>query len=204
MWPQLRNTIVYFHYWSFIPCCHAFPLPSCSCDFTVTSQTILVNSHFPSLIPKARRNGMIFLDLVLMSTLQISRHGSPCQREKTFWLAINHVIHKKREENWAKEIVSWELYLWASLVVKNPPANAGDMGLIPGPGRFHVPWSNWACTPQLLSPHAVTTEAQGLKPVLCNKRRHCNEKSAHSNEEVCSPQLGKSPCAAKKTQHSQK
>ena len=23
---------------------------------------------------------------------------------------------------------------------KNPPANAGDMGLIPGPGRFHMPW----------------------------------------------------------------
>ena len=23
-------------------------------------------------------------------------------------------------------------------VVKNPPANAGDLGLIPGPGRSHV------------------------------------------------------------------
>ena len=27
-------------------------------------------------------------------------------------------------------------------VVKNPPANAGDMGLIPGLGRFHMPQSN--------------------------------------------------------------
>ena len=27
-------------------------------------------------------------------------------------------------------------------VVKNPPANAGDTGLSPGPGRFHMPWSN--------------------------------------------------------------
>ena len=27
-------------------------------------------------------------------------------------------------------------------VVKNPPANAGDMGLIPGLGRSHMPWSN--------------------------------------------------------------
>ena len=27
-------------------------------------------------------------------------------------------------------------------VVKNLPANAGDMGLIPGPGRSHVPRSN--------------------------------------------------------------
>ena len=27
-------------------------------------------------------------------------------------------------------------------VVKNPTANAGHMGSIPGPGRSHMPWSN--------------------------------------------------------------
>ena len=27
-------------------------------------------------------------------------------------------------------------------VVKNPSSNAGDMGLIPGPGRSHMPGSN--------------------------------------------------------------
>ena len=27
-------------------------------------------------------------------------------------------------------------------VVENLPANAGDMGSIPGPGRFHMPWDN--------------------------------------------------------------
>ena len=27
-------------------------------------------------------------------------------------------------------------------VVKNPPANAGHMSLIPGPGRPHMPWSS--------------------------------------------------------------
>ena len=27
-------------------------------------------------------------------------------------------------------------------VVKNPPANAGDVGLIPSPGRSHMPWSH--------------------------------------------------------------
>ena len=27
-------------------------------------------------------------------------------------------------------------------VVKNPPANAGDMGSSPGPGRSHMLWSN--------------------------------------------------------------
>ena len=57
-------------------------------------------------------------------------------------------------------------------VVKNPPANAGDMGSSPGPGRSHVPQSNSARAPQqlslrsrahepqLLSPRAATTEAR--------------------------------------------
>ena len=27
-------------------------------------------------------------------------------------------------------------------VIKNPPASAGDMGSIPGPGRFHIPQGN--------------------------------------------------------------
>ena len=36
-------------------------------------------------------------------------------------------------------------------VVENLPANAGDMGSSPGLGRSHVPWSNWAHEPQLLS-----------------------------------------------------
>ena len=36
-------------------------------------------------------------------------------------------------------------------VKKNPPARAGDTGLIPGPGRFHMPWSNEAWKPQPLS-----------------------------------------------------
>ena len=27
-------------------------------------------------------------------------------------------------------------------LVKTPPANAGDMGSIPGAGRFHMPWGN--------------------------------------------------------------
>ena len=45
-------------------------------------------------------------------------------------------------------------------VDKNPPANAGDMGLIPSLGRSHVLQSNSAHGPQLLSPHAATTEAR--------------------------------------------
>ena len=36
-------------------------------------------------------------------------------------------------------------------VVENLPADAGDMGSSPGPGRSHMPWSKWAREPQLLS-----------------------------------------------------
>ena len=45
-------------------------------------------------------------------------------------------------------------------MVKNPPANAGDTGSSPGPGRSHMPWSNEAHVPQLLSPRATTAEAR--------------------------------------------
>ena len=57
-------------------------------------------------------------------------------------------------------------------VVKNLPANAEDTGSSPGPGRSHMPQSNQArapqllslCSrahaPQLLSPCATTTEAR--------------------------------------------
>ena len=38
-------------------------------------------------------------------------------------------------------------------VVENLPANARDMGSSPGLGRSHIPWSNWAREPQLLSLH---------------------------------------------------
>ena len=36
-------------------------------------------------------------------------------------------------------------------VVENLPANAGDAGSYPGLGRSHMPRSNWAREPQLLS-----------------------------------------------------
>jgi len=57
-------------------------------------------------------------------------------------------------------------------VDKNPPADRGDMGVIFGPERFHMLWSDHACTPQLLSLCA-------LEPVICNRRRHCDEKPGH-------------------------
>ena len=46
------------------------------------------------------------------------------------------------------------LIIWGfpgGAVVENLPANAGDMGSSPGLGRSHMPQSNWAREPQLLS-----------------------------------------------------
>ena len=50
-------------------------------------------------------------------------------------------------------------------VVKNPPANAGDLGSIPDLGRAHGPWSNHAPVPQLLSLCSRAQEPQLLKPM---------------------------------------
>ena len=79
--------------------------------------------------------------------------------------------------------------------VKNPPSSAGDTGLSPSPGRSHMPWSNWArapqllslcsraCEPQLLSPSATTTEARTPRARAPQQEKPPNEKPAHHNQE---------------------
>ena len=76
--------------------------------------------------------------------------------------------------------------------------NAGDMCSIPRSKKVSHAVGQ-------LSPCATTTEPTRLEPMLHNKRRHCNENSAHCKLESSthSPQLEKT-CAAVKTQHSQK
>ena len=51
--------------------------------------------------------------------------------------------------SWGKKMVAQQKFFKMSAsdfpggaVVKNPPANAGDMGSSPGPGRSHMPRSN--------------------------------------------------------------
>ena len=74
-----------------------------------------------------------------------------------------------------------------ALVVKNPPANAGDMGSIPDGGRSHMPWSNWACAPQLFEPVLYSPGAATSEPTCGNywsyipraralQQNHYNEK----------------------------
>ena len=71
-------------------------------------------------------------------------------------------------------------------VVKNLPANAEDTGSIPGPGRSHMPWSNWARAPQLLSPRAATTEAHA-------PRARAPQQEKPPQWEACAPQQRVAP-----------
>ena len=52
---------------------------------------------------------------------------------------------------------------------RSPPANAGDTGSSPGPGGFHMPPSDQAFVPQLLSLRAAIAEAHGPRPVLATR-----------------------------------
>ena len=69
-------------------------------------------------------------------------------------------------------------------VVKNPPASAGDMGSIPGPGRFHRLLGSQACVLQLLTSHALELRCcnQRVAPACCQQRKptRSSEDSAQS------------------------
>ena len=70
-------------------------------------------------------------------------------------------------------------------MVKNLPANAGDMGSSPGLGRSHMPQSNQAGAPQLLS-----LRSRAPEPQLLSLRATTTEACA---PRACAPQQEKPP-----------
>ena len=78
----------------------------------------------------------------------------------------------------------------ACSVVRNRPANTGDTGSIPSPGRSHMPWSNWAHGPQLLSLCFAAGEATAVRSPCTATREQPPLATARE-----------SPLAATKTQH---
>ena len=74
---------------------------------------------------------------------------------------------------------------------KNLPTSVGDMGSIPGPGRFHMPQGNKAHAPQIL-------RLTCLKSMLCNKR----SPGTTTGEQPLLAPTRESPRTAMKTQHS--
>ena len=73
----------------------------------------------------------------------------------------NHLSSICRPE----ESISFRWAPWGypgGLVVKDPPANAGDAGSTPGPGRSHVQHSLWTTTTETCSPQSLcSTTRQG-------------------------------------------
>ena len=59
---------------------------------------------------------------------------------------------------------------------KNPPANAGDTGSSPGPGRSHMLQSNQARVPQLLSLRSRAHEPQLLEALAPRAHARQQEK----------------------------
>ena len=51
-----------------------------------------------------------------------------------------NIIYNKKVKKKKKDFTRWDFS--GGPVVKNPPANAGNMGSIPGPGRSLMLWSN--------------------------------------------------------------
>ena len=121
----------------------------------------------------------------------------------------NHRRKRSKRNAVGREEV--KLSLWdfsGGPVVKNLPSNAGDMGLIPGPGRSHMSPDSLADVPQQLSLSAIATEThmpkahtpcsatretttvrillpqQRVTPSLCSWR-----KPAHSNKDPVQPKL---------------
>ena len=60
---------------------------------------------------------------------------------KNVWHACNKILNweNKSKKHWIKRNIKG---FPGDPVVKNLPASAGDMDLIPGPGRFHILWDN--------------------------------------------------------------
>ena len=84
-------------------------------------------------------------------------------------------------------------------VVKNLPAKAGDAGSITDPGRSHMPRSNKACAPQLLSLALEPTHGcyRALVPQLPKhthpRARALQQERPPQREDACAPQPERSP-----------
>ena len=87
-------------------------------------------------------------------------------------------------------------------VVKNPPANAGDTGSTPGPGRSRMLQSNcWAWELQLQSPHATAAEACAAAARALQQEKPLQQEARSLNCKKSSLPLA---AAREKTQNSHK
>ena len=86
----------------------------------------------------------------------------------------------------------------------SPPASAGDMISIPGPGRFHMTWNNWS-----LCATAAGTALWGLSTCAAAAeahapRAHTPQQERAPHRQASTPQLETIPHTVPKTQLCQK
>ena len=106
--------------------------------------------------------------------------------------------HQKQDSHCGKE--KSQLDFPGGAVVMNPPANAGDTGSSPGPGRSHMPQSNWARAPQLLSlcsrvhkPQLLSLCSRAHMPKLRKPVRLEPQQEKPPQWEACAPQRRVAP-----------
>ena len=69
---------------------------------------------------------------MILQYTRITNHNKSRHTPKmNTMLYANYIVIKNQKQD-----------LPGGAVVKHPPANAGDMGSSPDPGRSHMPWSN--------------------------------------------------------------
>ena len=73
----------------------------------------------------------VFIIRRLLGILRFQYHSAWTWKTLWFLPESSHIVKLKTVRDFA-----------GGPVVKNPPANAGDMGSTPGLGGSHVPWSN--------------------------------------------------------------
>ena len=77
---------------------------------------------------------------------------------------------------------------------RNSPARAGDVGSIPGPGRFRTPCNSGACGPQLESLCSATGETIAARSLRHNEEQSllaAERRPVPSNEHPAQPLINK-------------
>ena len=137
-------------------------------DIIISSQPALKHiGHCSNIIPKLTNNrpGIFSYDF-------------PPACHQDIWSGPSH-HHLNAEKFFLKGTSG----LPGGAVVKNPPANAGDTGSSLGLGRSHMPQSNYASVPQLLSLHSTAHVPQLLSPRATTTEAHAPRAHAPQQEE---------------------
>ena len=90
---------------------------------------------------------------------------------KYIYIYLNHfAVHLKLTQHSKSSLLQFLKVRYrgfpGSAVVGSLPANAGDTGSSPALGGSHMPRSDWACEPQLLSLHVWSLCSATREPVI--------------------------------------